>query len=228
MTEPTTTLTDYAIAVFGFIFAAFLLRVGWRRQRSVCLWAVAFGFVAIAAGLGGTCHGFVRQLGTPLASCLWDLMIYALSLASFALLTGTIFGTVPQRQQNWMLAATFTKSLLTWTSLLYQPSFTIAACDYGAAIAAALILHLRSLTQATAPILLAQPAKLQRPHLQQPKLRRADLWMIIGILISGLAIGVLSSQFTFALHFNQNDLYHLVQLVGLGALYQGAKQLQDR
>lgn len=223
MTEPTTTLTDYAIAVFGFIFAVFLLRVGWRRQRSVCLWAIAFGFVAIAAGLGGTCHGFVRQLGIPLTSCLWDLMIYALSLASFALLTGTIFSTVPQPRQHWMLAATFTKSLLTWTSLLYQPSFTIAACDYGAAIAIALILHLRSLTQAAAPTLLVQQAKRQRPEM-----RRADLWMIIGILISGLAIGVLSSQFTFALHFNQNDLYHLVQLVGLGALYQGAKQLQDR
>jgi hypothetical protein len=33
---------------------------------------------------------------------------------------------------------------------------------------------------------------------------------------------------TLAPAFNQNDLYHLVQLVGLGLLYQGARQLKDR
>jgi hypothetical protein len=131
ITEPTTMLTDYAIAGTAFILAGFLLRAGWRnRQFSVFLWAAAFLFVAITAALGGTCHGFVMELSFAWNMLLWQIMLYAVSLASFSMLAGTILSTVPQRMQRWFLVGAVTKLALTWIHLSNQPRFSIAAMDY--------------------------------------------------------------------------------------------------
>jgi hypothetical protein len=206
MTEPTTTLTDYAIAVFTLIFAGSLLRVGWiNQQTGVLLWAAAFGFVSVAAALGGTCHGFMLGLGEPLTQTLWELMIYTLTLASFSMLAGTIISSVPAKFQRWCLLGAVTKSTFAWTVLVHLPRFGVAAFDYAFAMAIVFVLQLKVLADSPS---------------------RAPGWILSGILISGVAIGILDSDFTiFAL--NHNDLYHLVQLVGLGLIYQGARQLKD-
>jgi hypothetical protein len=208
LTEPTTTLTDYMIAVVAFILAGFLLRVGWvNRQVAVRWWAVAFASVAVAAALGGTCHGFVLQLGGTLTGHLWRLMIAALSGASFAMLVGTILSSAPAKVQHRLLGAAVGKSLLVWLALSQQPRFEIAAIDYLVSMGVILGLQLQAL--------------LNGPT-------RAAPWLIAGILVSGLALGILASGFTLSTALNHNDLYHLVQLIGLGLLYQGAKQLKDR
>lgn len=63
LTEPITTLTDYAIALVAFILAGSLGRISWQKQQySIGLWAIAFACVALAAALGGTCHGFTQVL----------------------------------------------------------------------------------------------------------------------------------------------------------------------
>jgi hypothetical protein len=53
-------------------------------------------------------------------------------------------------------------------------------------------------------------------------------WIVAGILVSFLA--ALVQQSGLALHpsFNHNDLYHVVQMVGMVLLYRGASLLQDR
>jgi hypothetical protein len=208
LSEPTTTLTDYAIAIVAAIFAVCLGRSGWSNQQlSVRLWSVAFAFVAMAAALGGSWHGFGLWLGTPLKQQLWQAMLYALSLASIAMLTGTIVSTVSPPLQRWLLLGAVGKSLLTWIELLRSPRFETAAIDYLVAMGMVLLLQLRSLS--------GLPTS-------------SAAWLVAGILVSGLALGLLNSGLTLAPAFNQNDLYHLVQLVGLGLLYQGARQLKDR
>lgn len=212
ITEPTTMLTDYAIAGAAFILAGFLFRAGWRNQQtSVSLWAAAFLFVAVAAALGGTCHGFVVELGSALNGVLWRIMIYAISLASFSMLVGTIVSSVSQRMRGWFFIGAVTKLVLTWINLMRLPRFGIAAIDYLTAMIIVLALQLC--------VLAGSP---------QLSANRAASWLIAGILVSGLAIGVLASGFTLSKSFNHNDLYHLIQLAGLGLLYQGAKQLKDR
>ncbi len=226
MTEPTTTLTDYAISLTAFIFAGVLLHRGWvQRQTSISLWAIAFGFVALAAGLGGTCHGFVALLGHSLTQRFWIGMIYAITLASLALLWGTILSTMAPPWQRWGLLGALAKAGLIWFSLpalsLTFPSFNLAAWDYGLALAIALLLYGWGYLASARPSPDAVALNAEKHN------AKAASWMIAGILISGLAIGVLSSQLSFkAIH--SADLYHLIQLGGLGLLFQGAKQLRDR
>jgi hypothetical protein len=215
MTELTTTLTDYAISLTAFIFAGVLLHRSWVQQQiSISLWAFAFGFVALAAGLGGTCHGFVAILGPTLTQRFWIGMIYALTLASLALVWGTVTSTLASPCQPWGLVAALTKASLLWLMLQIQPltfpSFTLAAWDYGLALGIALLLY--------GGVALTQ---------NQPLGTQAARWMVAGILTSGLAIGLLASQLSFKA-LPPATLYHLVQLIGLGLLFQGAKRLRDR
>lgn len=210
LSEPTTTLTDYLLAVAAFIFAGLLWRRGYS-QKAVCWWAVAFAWVGVAATLGGTCHGFVLWLGNVWNARLWQMMVYALSFASLSMLVGTLYSCLSaKRRRVWLLVA-FGKGVAIWTILLQMPQFNLAAADYASAMAIVLILQTRVLGTTSSQTAL-----------------RAAVWMIAGILVSGLAIGILGSGFTLSAFFNHNDLYHLVQLGGLGLLYQGAKQLSDR
>ncbi|MFM7427550.1 MAG: DUF6962 family protein [Elainella sp.] len=215
MTEPITTLTDYAISLLAFIFAGVLLCQSWKqRQISIRFWAIAFGCVALAAGLGGTCHGFVATLGQPLTQRFWVSMLYLLTLASLTLLWGTVLSTLSPPWQTWGLLAALVKAGLIWSLLqtlpLAFPKFTLVAWDYASALGMALLLYGGLCWTQT-----------------HPARARSAPWMIAGILTSGLAISVLATQLTLG-PFSSADLYHLIQLGGLGLLFQGAKHLRDR
>jgi len=79
ITEPTTMLTDYALAALCFFFVAALLS-GSRGagRRRVGLWMAAFLMTALAAVAGGTAHGFRLPLGDR-----WDA-VWAVTLWSIA------------------------------------------------------------------------------------------------------------------------------------------------
>ena len=58
------------------------------------------------------------------------------------------------------------------------------------------------------------------------------LWKWSGPILAGVALSVVAglvqaSGFKLHEHFNQNDLYHVIQTVAVVLLYQGAKRLQS-
>ncbi|MFQ4137890.1 DUF6962 family protein [Nodosilinea sp. PGN35] len=79
MTEPLTTLTDYAIALECLVLAGLL----WGRGGGHRLWAAAFGSAGGAALLGGTYHGFAHTVLFAQRFWLWHAMGVALAIASF-------------------------------------------------------------------------------------------------------------------------------------------------
>jgi hypothetical protein len=215
--EPVTTLTDYLLMLVASILAVFLWRIGClKRIQSVRWWAVAFGGVAVAAGLGGTCHGFVYWMSGITLFRLWKLLLYAVSIASYAMLLGTIVASSSRRMQTGLQVGAGIKALLVWAILLQSPYFQIVVLDYGFSLGIVLVLQVLRVGFPT-----GQTTQLNRT-------RQSAWWMIAGVLVSGLAMAILASQFKLSAALNHNDLYHLVQLVGLGLLYQGAKQLQDQ
>jgi hypothetical protein len=50
-------------------------------------------------------------------------------------------------------------------------------------------------------------------------------WIVAGILVSFAGAGVQQSGFTIHQHFNHNDLYHVIQMVGIYLLYRGGRLL---
>ena len=52
-------------------------------------------------------------------------------------------------------------------------------------------------------------------------------WLERGIVISLVGLAVLVARLSLHEHFNQNDLYHLIQMGGLYCLYRGAILLHN-
>ena len=90
ITEPTTMLTDYALAALCLYFAAALWS-GSRQAggRRVGLWIEAFLVTALAAFAGGTAHGFRLSLGDGWDS-VWTITVWSIVASSVLLITAGV------------------------------------------------------------------------------------------------------------------------------------------
>jgi hypothetical protein len=207
ISEPTTTLTDYAIALETIGFAVALVKTNHcKRQQAITFWGLAFVFVAVAAILGGTCHGFANALGYDRSEILWHLMSYALGFSSFFMLLASVISTLPRSVRLGILGGIGLKSILYFHVIEFQNDFTYVVIDYLSAMAVVLILQLRQL--------ITQP--------------NSATWIIVGIVVSGLAATIHASRVTIAPQFNHNDIYHLIQMMALYCFYKGATLLKDQ
>jgi energy-converting hydrogenase Eha subunit A len=211
LAEPTTTLTDYAIALESTLLAVALLgqnkiqhdKLGLQRSRF--FWGIAFGWVAIAAAAGGTCHGFAPILTLSLLNRLWTLTGYAIGCASFFMLLGATFSTFAGWIRWVAIVAISGKAALYLAQVGQYQQFVPMAIDYGSAMLV---------------VVLLQWVQLERQ-------RRSAIWISAGIGVSMIAIGIQATRISIAPSFNHNDLYHLVQMVALYLLYRGARILKD-
>lgn len=69
----------------------------------------------------------------------------------------------------------------------------------------------------------------RRPGTDRLEARRAGYrWLKWAVAVTLVALLLLATGVRFHQHFNQNDMYHLVQMVGLYCLYRGAYRLHPR
>jgi uncharacterized membrane protein YfhO len=194
LSEPITTLTDYALAIESLIFATLL----WQPSHPSKLWSLAFIGVAIATLCGGTYHGF--QLPSTIEWSLWRTLTYALSLSSSCMLAATLY-QFPRQVRAWGLGAIALKSALYLSWATSHPDFLYIIVDYISAMLILLAIHIR----------------LAIHH------KKHSTWIILGVLTSLFAAVVQGLGLSLTVHLNQNDLYHLVQMVALYCFYKGAR-----
>jgi hypothetical protein len=167
----------------------------WQRTK---LWSLAFIGVAIAAFSGGTYHGFLLPPAAEWA--LWRTLTYALNLSSSAMLAATLY-KLPRSVRAWGIGAIVLKSILYLIWATYHPNFLYILIDYLSAMLILLAIHI----------------KLATHH------KNHSIWIIAGVLISLIAAVVQGLGLSLTKHLNQNDLYHLVQMVALYCFYKGAR-----
>lgn len=204
MTELSTLITDYVLggltAVLGFI----LLR---NRSQSlpVRLWGFAFLASAFAAFAGGTWHGFRLMLGETALFWIWKAAIYFVSAFGLAAMSGTILSAFSGRIRIGLLAfaAAIAVVYATWMAtrddFIYVIYFNAAAMVFVLAVQAYTAFRWRD------P---ASPA------------------IVGGILVSGIAALVQATGVSLHDDFNNNDLFHVIQMLGVYLLFCGAKQLR--
>lgn len=203
ITEPITTLTDYAIALETVVFTVLLFR---NAPLSVKAWALAFLSVGIAAIAGGTYHGFHPILEFPARLALWQIMLYALGAASFFMLLATTLSTVSRRLQPWFIGIILAKLGIYLYQLSIRYSFRTAVLDYLVAMVVVLLLQIRAAYQGNV---------------------KSARWIIAGILVSGIAAAVLQTERQVVAQIRSVDLYHVLQGLGLYCLYQGVRLLKS-
>jgi hypothetical protein len=206
ITEPSTLLTDYALATLCAVLA-WRLRAAAEatRQRAVRVWAFAFAVTALGSLFGGTYHGFQVMLGERAAAVVWTLTTTTVGAAACLLLTASLVASVAPQARRWWLAIVAAQYAAYVAWMLRHDEFVYVIVEYGSAMLCVLALMLT------------------------PRMRRSEAgrWIVAGIGVSIAAALVQQSGFDLHRHLNHNDLQHLVQMVAVSLLYKGGAALHD-
>ncbi|MBF2083704.1 hypothetical protein [Thermoleptolyngbya sp. C42_A2020_037] len=204
LSEPITTLTDYAIALECLIFAVCLLKQA-EPPKPTKGWILAFGSTALAAALGGTLHGWSAALSPGWALGLWRAMLLALGVASYGLVAGASAGWVSGGKLVWVQRLALGKLAVYGLWAWQAESFWGAIADY-------LLSMLVVVGLVGSGVVFAVPAQ-----------RVTAGWLVGGVGLSFAAAGVQVVQLALRPWLMPNDLYHLVQMVALYAFFHAAR-----
>jgi len=135
ISEPTTTLTDYAMALQSAVHAVTLRRAVIAADRpadmAVRLYLAGFAMAAWASFAGGTSHGFRPQMGESVWGVVWTFTVIAIVTAFALLMAGgarsAMSPTVvdPRRRRSgrrWLLVG-FGATAVGLTLLVQKVSF---------------------------------------------------------------------------------------------------------
>lgn len=199
--EPTTTLTDVALAVLTAALGVALLVHGLGRgSGAVLLWAGGFLITAASALLGAVVHGFAPWLSLGKKSALWKATLVLIGLNNFFLLAAVTVAELRGGVRVALLGLAVAKLLAYLIRLRTRNDFSIAAVDAGVSLLAVLALQLFALVAGGAA---------------------GAGWIITGVLLSLAGAGLQRNGWGLHRHFNHNDLFHVVQMGAAYLLYRG-------
>ncbi len=205
-TEPMTLATDYVLAALGAWCGFGLRRRAGGLRGLGGWWALALWAMGAAALLGGTYHGFAELLPAPLLTLLWKMTMLAVGIASGCLALAAVGLFVgPRGWSLWLGAIVLKLALYAVWVVAFDDSFLWAVLDYSLAMGLALVVHSARAWGGAA----------------------WAWWVVAGILVSFAGAAIQRAGWSLHRHFNHNDLYHVVQMVGLVMLYRGASRARS-
>ena len=197
--EPMTLVTDYVLGALCAFLALRLRRGGPRASRSH--WSLAFLGSAAAAFLGGTYHGFLPWLHGSVAAPLWKATLLSIGLAAYCAAIATAQSRLSARWVRPVRVVAGVKLCVYAGVVLTTDAFLTAILDYSVAFVFVVTVYLTAW------------------------IRYGDMaarWVVSGVLTSFVAAGIQAAGIAPHPQFNHNDLYHVVQMVGMWLLYKGA------
>jgi hypothetical protein len=201
ITEPVTLLTDYLLSIECLVFAV-LLYCQAKNETPILLWAISFFTIAFAAATGGTYHGFIQSLSVPISSTLWKITLYSIGVSTLCMLSAMVLVALKGKMRTFFLLLAAIQFLAFVILIRRSYEYKYVIHDYVPAMAVILALCI---------------LRLNRPY---------AIWIIAGILVSFAAAGIQLSGFTLHRNFNHNDLYHVIQMIGMYLLFRGGKLLK--
>ena len=201
--EPTTTLTDYMITGFAWWCA---VRLGLPAgSRSTSLWAAGFFFIGLAALLGGTSHGFGFYLSDTASFLVWKATVYAVGISMLFAVAGTIEGAFPPRAARVTLHLANVAGFAIYALWMIDHSeFVYVIYHYVPAMITIALIELW--------------AFFSRDSRSAP-------WLVSGVIVTLAGAVIQQSGFAIHVHFNHNDLFHVVQIAGLYLFWRGCRLL---
>lgn len=205
--EPMTVVTDLILAGMTAYFAWELSAWYWERFMNIH-WHFTrlFWMLSLGALLGAVSHGIGPHLSPELRAIIWRLTTVSIGVASFFILMATLHHIFPfeaVRYLRWIAVVL----LLGYLVLIWRDDRFINVIRF------------------YAPTMIFMLAVMIYSYFTASAIGSG--WMIIGILISFAAAGVQMSGFSLHKHFNYNDIYHVIQMVGMYFIYRGSLLLTD-
>jgi hypothetical protein len=202
-----TMMTDYVMGALAFVLAMRLVGDATAgRQLSGRLWAAALVMTAVAAFLGGTYHGFIQWMPGAYGRALWKATLLATGIGSACLLAAAVTAATAGALQRALVAVVVVKLLVYIWTIATKDQFALVIADYGTALLA-----------------VALAAWFIRPS----GLTLAAWWITAGVAVAVVAGVIQWAHLAPHVHFNHNDLFHVVQMASLYLLYRGGLLLRD-
>jgi hypothetical protein len=207
ITEPMTMVTDYLMGTLAFVLAMRLLGdAASGQQWSGRLWAAAFVMTAVAAFVGGTYHGFIQWMPGLAGRALWKATLVATGIGSACLLAAAVTAAVAGPLRHALMGLVLVKLVVYIWTIATKDAFVLVIADYGTALVAVLL-----------------AAWFIRPTGLTP----AAWWITAGVAVAVVAGVIQWARVAPHVHFNHNDLFHVVQMASLYLLYRGGLLLRD-
>jgi hypothetical protein len=208
VTEPTTVATNVVLAVLAFVFAVRLAHQSAAEGSGAVGWlAAAMLATGSAALVGALAHGTDPTGDAALRERFWRGALYATGVIGAASVASVAFFAARGSTRAAILAFAGIKLVAFIVRVARRPEFSVAAADYGGALAILLV-----------------GAAFMAVRYRTPGMA----WLIAGVLVS-LAAGIVQARrLALHRHFNHNDLYHVIQMAALYAFYRGGALLVDR
>ena len=202
--EVVTMVTDYLLAATAFGAAMWL----WKSAAGVPgrWWAVAFLATGVAAVLGGTSHGYAPVIDKQTHGLVWRLTYVTVGIANFCILYGAVLAAVPRRFFRAAVAVLLARMLAVAAALIVVAQFRFVLYDYAITLVGLLAL--------------AAARGAQR----QPGAR----WIVAGVAASTIGAVVQLARIGQGRVFNHNDLFHVVQAIGIALYARGGRELGTR
>ncbi|MBI1881531.1 MAG: hypothetical protein HYR94_25400, partial [Chloroflexi bacterium] len=206
-TEQTTAITDAILALLALGCVLYLLQIGQNDPWKAGLWAWTFGLLALAAGLGAIAHGF--QMSATISWWFWHPINLALGLVVALFVVGVIY--------DWrgLAAAQRVAPIMVAVGLLF----------FGATVFFSNIFLVFILYEAAAMLFALGVYGWLAVTGQLP----GAGWMAAGVLATIIAAVVQASwngkenPLILIWQFDQNGLYHLIQMIGVVLLLIGLR-----
>jgi hypothetical protein len=196
--EPTTTITDYILAVETIFFGILLLRDS--TTLPVKLWAFSFFILAVAAIAGGTFHGFIGSMEASTSQIVWKFTLYSVGLATLLMLSASAFAFLNQPWRMIILISGVVQFCIYLFLVSRSNDFKFVIYDYVPAMI--LIVAMAWIAKAaSAP------------------------WLLAAVALSFGGALIQRLEFQLHKHFNYNDIYHVIQMVGMYFFYKAGRLL---
>ncbi len=201
-----TFVTDLVLAAVAWSFAFILARSpAATASRALSLWVWVFVTIGLAAFQGALYHGFKDSLPHSVYMALRIGTLWSLSGTAFFLSLALIYFGLPREHSFFrpLKILLLLKAFIFLVLAVFKTQFLLAILDYGSSFIIALVVHLRL-----------------RRHPASP-------FMLLGVTVSIIAAAIQVLKIAPSASFNHNDLYHVVQLLGLYLFFKGAQRLTD-
>ena len=192
--EPVTFLTDCLLAVLAAALASRLP----ATPAAARWWRGMFVGTALSALVGGCHHGFALNFSDPIQHYWWIGTLWIISGLSACMALSLLHELVPPDRQGPWRGLIVAKLLISALTGLLHPAYIVVILDYG----------LTMLAWLAAAVLVNRPWRG---------------WIFTGFGLSAIAAVVQQSGWPSLAHFNHNDLYHIIQALGLVALSRASR-----
>jgi hypothetical protein len=197
--EPMTVLTDVLLAAVAIFFGARIYGVSAAPVHFY--FALSFFLIALGALAGATIHAIRHTSLVSWVPLLWRITGIAVGTSVTAMLAATFYHLLPADYADLLRWTVLGLSIIYAAWIWRDYRFRNVIVFYS--ICMAFVLGAMGLSYVSTG---SPGAKL----------------IAVGILVSFGAAAVQRSGFKLARHFNHNDIYHVIQLIGLYCFYRGA------